>query len=65
MQLLRAPEARARILGAFYLQTAHDVIIFKFQGVQLHPLAPPAGANGGCVGMAVVGYMQNVDVDDL
>ena len=52
-------------MGAFSLQTAYDVIIFKFQEVQLHPLAPPAGVYGGWVGMAVVGYMQNVDVDDL
>ena len=27
--------------GEFSMQTAYDVIIFKFQGVQVHPLAPP------------------------
>ena len=27
--------------GAFYLRTVYGVIILKFQGVQVHPLAPP------------------------
>ena len=32
VQLVQAPEARAKILGEFSFQTPYDVIIFKFQG---------------------------------
>ena len=52
---MRAPEARAKICRVFCIKTSFDVIIFKFQGVQVHPLAP--SCRRPCSDICMSGYL--------